>query len=150
MSNNFKSIFDIFKDKMKIKNPYKEWIEREMRMNITTPGNRGGTIFDNSELFQKIMQSAQFASVKQAKQAKPAVVKLTPLEGVLKNSQGLNNKDLMQKQMKITRNMKESKPVVPVNNRQGNIHHEEKAKTADPKVIQRYKPLNNQIITLDL
>ena len=144
MSNNFKSIFNLFKDKMKIKNPYKEWIEREMRMNITTPGNRGGTIFD------ELMQSAQFASVKQAKQAKPAVVKLTPLEGVLKNSQGLNNKDLMQKQMKITRNMKESKPVVPVNNRQGNIHHEEKAKTADPKVVQRYKPLNNQIITLDL
>ena len=142
MSNNFKSIFDMFRSKMK--NPYKEWIEREMRMNITTPGNRGGTIFD------ELMQSAQFAAVKQAKQAKPAVLKLTPLEGVLKNSQGLNNKDLMQKQMKITRNMKESKPVVPVNNRQGNIHHEEKAKTADPKVVQRYKPLNNQIITLDL
>ena len=142
MSNNFKSIFDMFRSKMK--NPYKEWIEREMRMNITTPGNRGGTIFD------ELMQSAQFAGVKQAKEAKPAVVKLTPLEGVLKNSQGLNNKDLMQKQMKITRNMKESKPVVPVNNRKGNIHHEEKAKTADPKVVQRYKPLNNQVITLDL
>ena len=142
MSNNFKSIFNLFKDKMKIKNPYKEWIERER--NLGNPGNRGGTIFDDRELFQKIMQSAE------AKQAKPAVVKLTPLEGVLKNSQGLNNKDLMQKQMKITRNMKESKPVVPVNNRQGNIHHEEKAKTADPKVVQRYKPLNNQIITLDL
>ena len=101
------------------------------------------------------MQSAQFASViqpgvKQTLEVKPAVLKLTPLEGVLKNSQGLNNKDLMQKQMKITRNMKESKPVVPVNNRQGNIHHEEKAKTADPKVVQRYKPLNNQVITLDL
>ena len=142
MSNNFKSIFNLFKDKMKVKNPYKEWIERER--NLGNPGNRGGTIFDNRELFQKIIQSAE------AKQAKPAVVKLTPLEGVLKNSQGLNNKDLMQKQMKITRNMKESKPVVPVNNRQGNIHHEEKAKTADPKVVQRYKPLNNQIITLDL
>ena len=142
MSNNFKSIFNLFKDKMKIKNPYKEWIERER--NLGNPGNRGGTIFDDRELFQKIMQSAE------AKQAKPAVVKLTPLEGVLKNSQGLNNKDLMQKQMKITRNMKESKPVVPVNNRQGNIHHEEKAKTADPKVVQRYKPLNNQVITLDL
>ena len=142
MSNNFKSIFNLFKDKMKVKNPYKEWIERER--NLGNPGNRGGTIFDDRELFQKIMQSAE------AKQAKPAVVKLTPLEGVLKNSQGLNNKDLMQKQMKITRNMKESKPVVPVNNRQGNIHHEEKAKTADPKVVQRYKPLNNQIITLDL
>ena len=148
MSNNFKSIFNLFKDKMKIKNPYKEWIEHER--NLGNPGNRGGTIFDNKELFQKLMQSAQFASVKQAKQAKPAVVKLTPLEGVLKNSQGLNNKDLMQKQMKITRNMKESKPVVPVNNRKGNIHHEEKAKTADPKVKQRYKTLNNQIITLDL
>ena len=142
MSNNFKSIFNLFKDKMKVKNPYKEWIERER--NLGNPGNRGGTIFDDRELFQKIMQSAE------AKQAKPAVVKLTPLEGVLKNSQGLNNKDLMQKQMKITRNMKESKPVVPVNNRQGNIHHEEKAKTADPKVVQRYKPLNNQVITLDL
>ena len=142
MSNNFKSIFNLFKDKMKIKNPYKEWIERER--NLGNPGNRGGTIFDDRELFQKIMQSAE------AKQAKPAVVKLTPLEGVLKNSQGLNNKDLMQKQMKITRNMKESKPVVPINNRQGNIHHDEKAKTADPKVVQRYKPLNNQIITLDL
>ena len=142
MSNNFKSIFNLFKDKMKIKNPYKEWIERER--NLGNPGNRGGTIFDDKELFQKLMQSAE------AKQAKPAVVKLTPLEGVLKNSQGLNNKDLMQKQMKITRNMKESKPVVPVNNRQGNIHHEEKAKTADPKVVQRYKPLNNQVITLDL
>ena len=142
MSNNFKSIFHMFKDKMKVKNPVEEWIEHER--NLGNPGNRGGTIFDDRELFQKIMQSAE------AKQAKPAVVKLTPLEGVLKNSQGLNNKDLMQKQMKITRNMKESKPVVPVNNRQGNIHHEEKAKTADPKVVQRYKPLNNQVITLDL
>ena len=142
MSNNFKSIFDIYKEyRAKIKNPYKEWIERER--NLGNPGN-------NLDKWRELMQSAQFASVKQAKPAFPAVVKLTPLEGVLKNSQGLNNKDLMQKQMKITRNMKESKPVVPVNNRQGNIHHEEKAKTADPKVVQRYKPLNNQIITLDL
>ena len=137
MSNNFKSIFDMFRSKMK--NPYKEWIERER--NLGNPANN----FDKlRELFTKL------PDVNQAKQAKPAPVKLIPLEGVLKNSQGLNNKDLMQKQMKITRNMKESKPVVPVNNRQGNIHHEEKAKTADPKVVQRYKPLNNQIITLDL
>ena len=150
MSNNFKSIFHMFKDKLKLKNPVEEWIEHERRMNITTPGNRGGTIFDNRELFQKITQPVIQPGVKQTLEVKPAPVKLTPLEGVLKNSQGLNNKDLMQKQMKITRNMKESKPVVPVNNRQGNIHHEEKAKTADPKVVQRYKPLNNQIITLDL
>ena len=141
MSNNFKSLFHMFKDKMKVKNPVEEWIEHER--NLGNPAN-------NLDKWRELMQSAQFASVKQAKQAKPAVVKLTPLEGVLKNSQGLNNKDLMQKQMKITRNMKESKPVVPVNNRQGNIHHEEKAKTADPKVVQRYKPLNNQVITLDL
>ena len=76
----------MFKDKMKVKNPVEEWIEHER--NLGNPGNRGGTIFDDRELFQKIMQSAE------AKQAKPAVVKLTPLEGVLKNSQGLNNKDL--------------------------------------------------------
>ena len=141
MSNNFKSIFHMFKDKMKVKNPVEEWIEHERNL--------------NKDSWRRFMQSAQFASViqpgvKQTLEVKPAVLKLTPLEGVLKNSQGLNNKDLMQKQMKITRNMKESKPVVPVNNRQGNIHHEEKAKTADPKVVQRYKPLNNQIITLDL
>ena len=141
MTKNFKSIFDIFRNKMK--NPYKEWIERER--NLGNPAN-------NLDKLRELMQSAQFAAVKQ-----PAVVKQTlevkptiNLEGVLKNSQGLNNKDLMQKQMKITRNMKESKPIVPVNNRKGNIHHEEKVKTADPKVIQRYKPLNNQIITLDL
>ena len=123
----------------KMKNPYKEWIERERNL-----GNPANNLDKLRELFTKL------PDVNQAKQAKPAPVKLIPLEGVLKNSQGLNNKDLMQKQMKITRNMKESKPVVPVNNRQGNIHHEEKAKTADPKVVQRYKPLNNQIITLDL
>ena len=139
MSNNFKSIFHMFKDKMKVKNPVEEWIEHER--NLGNPANN----FDKlRELFTKL------PDVNQAKQAKPAPVKLIPLEGVLKNSQGLNNKDLMQKQMKITRNMKESKPVVPVNNRKGNIHHEEKAKTADPKVVQRYKPLNNQVITLDL
>ena len=145
MSNNFKSLFHMFKDKMKVKNPVEEWIEHERNL--------------NKDSWRKLMQSAQFASViqpgvKQTLEVKPAPVKLTPLEGVLKNSQGLNNKlnnkDLMQKQMKITRNMKESKPIVPVNNRKGNIHHEEKVKTADPKVIQRYKPLNNQIITLDL
>ena len=137
MSNNFKSIFDMFRSKMK--NPYKEWIERERNL-----GNPANNLDKLRELFTKL------PDVNQAKQAKPAPVKLIPLEGVLKNSQGLNNKDLMQKQMKITRNMKESKPIVPVNNRKGNIHHEEKVKTADPKVIQRYKPLNNQIITLDL
>ena len=88
MSNNFKSIFDMFRSKMK--NPYKEWIERER--NLGNPGNRGGTIFDNRELFQKIMQSAELPGVKQTLEVKPAVLKLTPLEGVLKNSQGLNNK----------------------------------------------------------
>ena len=134
MSNNFKSIFHMFRSKMK--NPYKEWIERER--NLGNPANN----------FDKLREL--FTELPGVKEAKPAPVKLIPLEGVLKNSQGLNNKDLMQKQMKITRNMKESKPVVPVNNRKGNIHHEEKAKTADPKVKQRYKPLNNQIITLDL
>ncbi len=139
MSNNFKSIFNLFKDKMKVKNPVEEWIEHERNL-----GNPANNLDKLRELFTKL------PDVNQAKQAKPAPVKLIPLEGVLKNSQGLNNKDLMQKQMKITRNMKESKPVVPVNNRQGNIHHEEKAKTADPKVVQRYKPLNNQVITLDL
>ena len=139
MSNNFKSLFHMFKDKMKVKNPVEEWIEHERNL-----GNPANNLDKLRELFTKL------PDVNQAKQAKPAPVKLIPLEGVLKNSQGLNNKDLMQKQMKITRNMKESKPVVPVNNRQGNIHHEEKAKTADPKVVQRYKPLNNQVITLDL
>ena len=139
MTKNFKSIFDIFKDKLKIKNPYKEWIERERNL-----GNPANNLDKLRELFTEL------PGVNQAKEAKPAPVKLIPLEGVLKNSQGLNNKDLMQKQMKITRNMKESKPIVPVNNRKGNIHHEEKVKTTDPKVIQRYKPLNNQIITLDL
>ena len=139
MSNNFKSLFHMFKDKMKVKNPVEEWIEHERNL-----GNPANNLDKLRELFTKL------PDVNQAKQAKPAEVKFIPLEGVLKNSQGLNNKDLMQKQMKITRNMKESKPVVPVNNRQGNIHHEEKAKTADPKVVQRYKPLNNQVITLDL
>ena len=128
MSNNFKSIFNLFKDKMKIKNPYKEWIERERNL-----GNPANNLDKLRELFTEL------PGVKQTLEVKPAEVKFIPLEGVLKNSQGLNNKDLMQKQMKITRNMKESKPVVPVNNRKGNIHHEEKAKTADPKVVQRYK-----------
>ena len=137
MTKNFKSIFDIFRNKMK--NPYKEWIERERNL-----GNPANNLDKLRELFTEL------PGVKQTLEVKPAPVKLIPLEGVLKNSQGLNNKDLMQKQMKITRNMKESKPIVPVNNRKGNIHHEEKVKTADPKVIQRYKPLNNQIITLDL
>ena len=122
MTKNFKSIFDIFRNKMK--NPYKEWIERERNL-----GNPANNLDKLRELFTEL------PGVKQTLEVKPAVLKLTPLEGVLKNSQGLNNKDLMQKQMKITRNMKESKPIVPVNNRKGNIHHEEKVKTTDPKVI---------------
>ena len=123
MTKNFKSIFDIFRNKMK--NPYKEWIERERNL-----GNPANNLDKLRELFTEL------PGVKQTLEVKPAPVKLIPLEGVLKNSQGLNNKDLMQKQMKITRNMKESKPIVPVNNRKGNIHHEEKVKTTDPKVIK--------------
>ena len=71
------------------------------------------------------------------------------LPGVLKNSDGKNNKDLMQQKMRINRNMKTSEPIVPINNPNGKIHHERKASTTNPDVIKRYKSLNNQIIITD-
>ena len=75
MTKNFKSIFDIFRNKMK--NPYKEWIERERNL-----GNPANNLDKLRELFTEL------PGVKQTLEVKPAPVKLIPLEGVLKNSQG--------------------------------------------------------------
>ena len=135
MSKIYNSLLDSFlKKNDKKKDIMNEWIEHESNL---------------GELQPQIVRSFGAQGIRDAVSGQTLQVLPGVLPGVLKNSDGKNNKDLMQQKMRINRNMKTSEPIVPINNPNGKIHHERKASTTNPDVIKRYKSLNNQTIITD-